>query len=386
MIKRLASEKLMEMAQKFPILSITGPRQSGKTTLCKSLFKQHAYVSLENPDMRAFALSDPKGFLDMHRGNLIIDEAQHAPELFSYIQGIVDEQNQPGQFILTGSQNFLLLEKISQSLAGRVYVFYLLPFSYTEIEGESIKRLQEVLFYGGYPRLFDAKISPLDFFPSYIQTYLERDVRNMINLRNLSLFNSFLKLCAGRIGQIFNASSLSTEVGVDIKTIQNWISILEKSFVLFKFHPWHENFNKRIIKNPKLYFYDTGLACHLLGIKSVEDIEVHFAKGSLFENFAILEMMKAKLNKGEQSNLYFWRDSHGNEVDVIETRGVKQYITEIKSSKTIKKDFLKNLDWYAGLVQKYQIEKQLIYAGDEDQERTSAKVLSWRSAAHGIAG
>lgn len=379
MISRVSSRKVLEMAKKFPVITITGPRQSGKTTLCKSVFSQYAYVSLENPDTREFAQSDPKGFLDTYTGNLIIDEAQHVPELFSYIQGIVDEKKQTGQFILSGSQNFLLLEKISQSLAGRVYVFHLLPLSYAELKNENVKDLKDAIFYGGYPRLFDANIAPKDFFPSYIQTYLERDVRNMINLRDLNLFNAFLKLCAGRIGQLFNANSLSTEIGVDAKTIQNWISILEKSFVVFRLYPWHENFNKRVIKTPKLYFYDTGLACGLLGIKSVEELELHFAKGGLFENFIILEKMKLKLNMGEQADLFFWRDSHGNEIDVLETKGNTQVVTEIKSAKTLKNDFFKGLQWYEKIAKKYSIKKQLVYGGDDNQKRTEAEVISWRN-------
>ncbi len=379
MISRVSSRKVLEMAKKFPVITITGPRQSGKTTLCKSVFSQYACVSLENPDTREFAQSDPKGFLDTYTGNLIIDEAQHVPELFSYIQGIVDEKKQTGQFILSGSQNFLLLEKISQSLAGRVYVFHLLPLSYAELKNENVKDLKDAIFYGGYPRLFDANIAPKDFFPSYIQTYLERDVRNMINLRDLNLFNAFLKLCAGRIGQLFNANSLSTEIGVDAKTIQNWISILEKSFVVFRLYPWHENFNKRVIKTPKLYFYDTGLACGLLGIKSVEELELHFAKGGLFENFIILEKMKLKLNMGEQADLFFWRDSHGNEIDVLETKGNTQVVTEIKSAKTLKNDFFKGLQWYEKIAKKYSIKKQLVYGGDDNQKRTEAEVISWRN-------
>lgn len=368
------------MAKKFPVVSITGPRQSGKTTLCKNTFKKYSYVTLENPDTRAFAQQDPKGFLNTFSGKLIIDEAQLLPELFSYIQGIVDENNVPGQFILTGSQNFLFLEKISQSLAGRVYVFHLMPFSYSEIKSKISSDLNKVIFYGGYPRIFDANISPPDFFPSYIQTYLERDIRNLIYLRDLNLFNSFLRYCAGRIGQLFNASALSTELGVDIKTIQNWVSILEKSYVLFKLHPWHENFNKRIIKSPKLYFYDTGLACNLLGLRSSDDLEFHFAKGPLFENFVILEMLKSKLNRGEPSNMFFWRDSHGNEVDLIEHFGKKQIVTEIKSSKTIKNDFFKLLDWYEKVATKYHIEKQLVYGGNENQKRSGVKVLGWQNS------
>jgi len=258
MIPRLIENKLVEMAKKFPVIAVTGPRQSGKTTLCKKVFNKHRYVSLENPDIREYAETDPRGFLEEYSGKVIIDEAQLVPQLFSYIQGIVDQNNLSGQYILTGSQNFLLLEKISQSLAGRVYIYHLLPFSGIEIRSEYTSTLSSILFKGGYPRIYDKRISPIDFFPSYVQTYLERDVRNIINIKDLSLFSSFLKICAGRIGQIFNSSTIGNELGVDHKTVKSWLTILEASFVIFRLQPWHTNFNKRVIKSPKIYFYDKG--------------------------------------------------------------------------------------------------------------------------------
>jgi len=267
MLNRIIESKLLEMATKFPVIAITGPRQSGKTTLCKKLFKDYRYVSLENPDNKEFALSDPKGFLEEYNDNVIIDEVQNAPELFSYIQGIVDESKKTGQYILTGSQNFLLLEKISQTLAGRIYIYHLLPFSYSELNVKYKQVLLTHIFKGGYPRIYDKDIHPSDFFPSYIQTYLERDVRTILNIKDINKFGMFVKICAGRIGQIFNSSNIANELGIDHKTVISWLSILEASFIVYRLQPWHTNFNKRTIKSPKIYFYDTGLACYLLGLK-----------------------------------------------------------------------------------------------------------------------
>ena len=377
MISRLISEKLLDMASKFPVLAITGPRQSGKTTLCKKIFFSYRYVTLENPDIRQFAKTDPKGFLEEYNDRVIIDEAQHVPELFSYIQGVVDEKNQTGQYILTGSQNFLLLENISQTLAGRIYIYHLLPFSDSEIQQKYSVDLLSNIFKGGYPRIYDQNIDPADFFPSYVQTYVERDVRNMLNIKDLSLFSTFLKLCAGRIGQLFNSSSIANELGVDYKTVRSWLSLLEASFVVYRLQPWHTNFNKRVIKSPKLYFYDTGLACYLLGLKSKEEINVHFAKGALFENYIMTEYIKNTWNKGEALSFYFWRDSAGNEVDLLIEEGQRLKIAEVKSSKTIKQDFFKALTYFEKLAQKYTVEKYVIYGGNESRKQFNTSILSW---------
>ncbi len=379
MISRLIEKKLIEMATKFPVLAITGPRQSGKTTLCKKIFKQYTYVSLENPDIRAFALSDPKGFIEVYNHRVIIDEVQHVPELFSYIQGVVDESGISGQFILTGSQNFLLLEKIGQSLAGRVYIYHLLPFSYNEINDKYKPKLISTIFKGGYPRIYDKKIKPQDFFPSYIQTYLERDVRSILNVRDISTFSAFLKICAGRIGQLFNSSSISNELGVNHKTIKSWISLLEASFVVFRLQPWHTNYNKRIVKSPKIYFYDTGLACHLLGLKKKEEITFHYANGALFENYIITEYIKNTWNQGNLLSSYFWRDSKGKEIDLLIEEGDRLKIVEIKSSKTIKPNFFKGVDYFEKLAKNYSVEKYIVYGGDEPRKQFNTQILPWNN-------
>ncbi len=379
MINREIESKLLEMVKKFPILAITGPRQSGKTTLCKKLFPTYKYVTMENPDSKEFAISDPNGFLEEYAEYVILDEIQNVPELFSYIQGVVDESGKTGQYILTGSQNFLLLEKISQTLAGRIYIYHLLPFSYSELEKTYEQTQLEHIYRGGYPRIYDKNIDPIDFFPSYIQTYLERDVRTIININNLNLFSAFVRLCASRIGQIFNASSISNELGVDYKTIQSWLALLETSFVIYKLKPWHRNFNKRIIKSPKIYFYDTGLACHLLNLKRADDLNTHFAKGNLFENYIINEVIKSNWNKGIHLPLYFWRDRTGNEIDLLIEEGEKVKLVEIKSSKTIKLDFFKRLNYVEKLTTNLIISKYLIYGGDESQKRTQGQVLSWNN-------
>ena len=377
MITRFIEKKLSEMATKFPVIVVTGPRQSGKTTLCKKLFKSYAYVTLENPDFREYAESDPRGFIEEYSDRVIIDEIQNVPSLFSYIQGVVDERDKTGQYILTGSQNFLLLEKISQTLAGRAYIYHLLPFSYPEISTDNKVSLLSNMYKGGYPRIYDKGIDPKDFFPSYIQTYIERDVRSIINIKDISLFSSFLRICAGRIGQLFNSSNIANELGVDYKTVQSWLSLLEASFVVFRLQPWHNNFNKRIIKSPKLYFYDTGLACYLLGLKKQGDIKIHFAKGALFENYVITEHLKNSWNRGDAVSNYFWRDSSGNEIDLINEIGDKIKIVEIKSGKTVKQDFFKGLTYFEKIATNYQIEKFIIYGGEESRKQFNTRVLPW---------
>jgi uncharacterized protein len=378
MITRILGLKIAEMARKFPVIAITGPRQSGKTTLCKQVFPDYTYVSLENPDDRTFAENDPRGFLETYSSKVIIDEVQHVPQLFSYIQSVVDASGESGQFILTGSQNFLLLEKISQSLAGRVYISHLLPFSRKELAAKSENDLNAVLFKGGYPRIFDREIEPSDFFPSYVQTYIERDIRSIYNVRDLSLFSAFLRLCAGRTGQLFNASSIGNELGVDYKTIQNWISILETSFILFKLEPWHVNFNKRVVKTPKYYFYDTGLAAYLLGIRKPDEISVHFAKGMLFENYCISEYLKNQWNQGQTTRAFFWRDNVGNEIDLLIEKGNDISVAEIKSGQTIKDDFFKGLTFMEKYAQNYQLSKFLIYGGEQSRKQYETQVLSWK--------
>lgn len=377
MIFRNSKEKILEMIQKFPIVVFTGPRQSGKTTLSRIVFPDYRYVSLENPDNLLFAQNDPKGFLKIYDKFVIIDEAQNAPHLFSYLQQIVDDSGISGQFILSGSQNFLMLERITQSLAGRVYIMELLPLSYSEIATVKTQMVFESIVNGGYPRLYDKLIAPSDFYPSYIQTYIERDVRTMVQVQDLSLFRKFIDLCAHHVGQIFNANHFSKLLGLDIKTIQRWMSILETSYIAFTLKPWHKNFHKRIVKSAKLYFYDTGLVSHLLGLDAADEIHSSTYKGALFENYALLEIMKFHKNKGMNRNYYFWRDSNGNEIDLIIEKGLKVQCVEMKSSETVKSEFLKSLHYLDDLDSTLIFSHYLINTQDASQVRTKETILSW---------
>lgn len=380
MIQRNTKNKIVEMAGKFPILVFTGPRQSGKTTLTQLTFPNYRYISLENPDNLEFAQNDPKGFLNIYNKYVIIDEAQNAPQLFSYIQQIVDDSGITGQYILSGSQNYLMLEKITQSLAGRVYLTELLPLCFSEINTVKKQNVFESIINGGYPRIYDKNIAPSDFYPSYIQTYIERDVRTMVNVQDLSLFRKFVDLCAVHSGQIFNANTISKSIGVDLKTIQRWLSILETSYIAFTLKPWHKNFSKRIIKSPKLYFYDTGLLSFLLGIEEKEELLTSIYKGALFENYALLEILKNHKNKGINRNYYFWRDSNGNEIDLIIERGLKIQCVEMKASSTVKSEFLKSLHYIDQLDPTLQMKHYLMNTQDESQIRTNETIVSWNDA------
>jgi len=379
MIYRNITEKIRNMAGKMPVISITGPRQSGKTTVAKMCFPDYDYVNLENPDTLEEAKTDPRSFLTNFKQGLIIDEVQLLPELFSYIQTISDERNHTGEFILTGSQNFLLSAKISQSLAGRVFITHLLPLSIVELQEANLlsENYETHLFKGFYPRIYDKNIEPAMFYPSYIQTYAERDIRQIVNVSNLFLFQKFMRLAAGRIGQLLNYSNIANELGIDLKTVQSWFSILETSFVIFFLQPHHQNFSKRLVKTPKLYFYDTGLACSLLGIKQQEDLEVHWAKGSLFENMVIADLMKNYFNRAETPPIYFWRDNTGNEIDCLIDNGNLIKSMEIKSSKTISSDFFKGLNFYKNLNEKAK--SYLIYGGQRESAQNGTEVLSWNN-------
>jgi predicted AAA+ superfamily ATPase len=381
MVKREISERLLMLSEKIPILTITGPRQSGKTTLARNVFPKYRYISLENPDNLDFVLSDPKGFLNTYGQKIIIDEAQYAPNLFSYIQTIVDEKKINGSYILTGSQNFLLHEKISQSLAGRVIIFNLLPFSYDELRNTKYKinKLSELIVKGFYPRIYDSRLNSSDWYPSYIQTYLERDVRQIINVSDINTFRNFLRICAGRSGQVLNLSSIGNDLGISYQTVKKWLSVLEQSYIVYFLQPYYKNFNKRIIKSPKLYFYDTGLVCSLLGINSPESYELHFLKGNIFETFVISEFLKNKFNTGSNNELYFWRDSNGNEIDCIISHGLNLKAIEIKSGETIKSEFFKTLYLWNNLDIKKNNDLNLVYGGSENQKRDSVKISGWDS-------
>ncbi len=375
MVDRQLFKSVKKALSKYPIVAITGPRQSGKTTFAKLISKDYQYVNLEDITLREFAMQDPKGFLETYRDRVIVDEIQYAPELFSYLQLYTDDRNRNGEYIITGSQNFLMMERISQSLAGRVALFNLLPFSLQELRDTKYQTSswEEYLIAGSYPRKWTQQIDASEYYENYLRTYIERDVRLIKNISDLSLFQKFLQLLAGRAGQLFNQSSLGNELGIDNKTVESWMTLLEVSFIAFRLQPFHKNYNKRIIKTPKVYFYDTGVLSFLLNIRSEEELNIHFAKGQLFENLVILEMLKNKHNRSIHGNLYFWRDSAGNEIDLIVDQGNVLKAIEIKSGKTIKQEFFKSLNLFSSLTT--DSENFLVYGGDAYQKRSNAAVM-----------
>lgn len=377
MIKRNAAPELLKLATQFKAVAVIGPRQSGKTTLVRAVFPSKAYLNLENPDIRQFAMEDPRGFLEQYPDGAILDEAQRVPHLFSYLQQILDDRKVPGQYIITGSNNFLLQETISQSLAGRIAYLILLPFTMDELEESGDWTLNDFLYRGTYPPLYDQPLEPDTWYNNYIRSYIERDVRQLKNITDLYAFERFIKLCAGRIGQLLNMSSLALETGVDHKTIASWIGVLESSFIAYRLYPHHANFNKRIVKMPKLYFYDTGLASILLNIQGAEQLNMHPYKGPLFENLIINELIKKRYNKAKRSNINFWRDNTGHEVDVIVDQSNTLLPVEIKSGKTITASF------FAGLKFWNKISNQsggfVVYGGDSFQSRSEGThVVSWK--------
>ncbi|MDD6210762.1 MAG: ATP-binding protein [Bacteroidales bacterium] len=381
MIERALKNKLLEMTTKYPIVTLTGPRQSGKSTLLRTSFPNYQYVSLEDPDIRLFAIDDPRGFLATYSDKTIIDEAQRVPELFSYIQTHVDKENKEGMYLLAGSHNFLLMESINQSLAGRTAILSLLPFSHHEMRIGNIlpNTIDKEIFKGGYPRLYDKNIVPTDYYPFYIQTYVERDVRQMKSIGDLSKFIRFIKLCAGRIGQLLNFSSLANECGISVSTATAWMSLLEASYIVYLLKPDHNNYAKRLVKSPKLYFYDTGLACSLLDIKTAEQVSTHFLRGGLFENLVINEFVKESLNKGEEPDFTFWRDSTGNEVDLLQTTGSKQNAYEIKSGATYSSDYFKGINKWAKLSRAKPEQCFAIYTGDKLIKTSNGEVIPWNN-------
>jgi predicted AAA+ superfamily ATPase len=380
MIRRAIQDKIKQLTGKFPVISVTGPRQSGKTTLIKSMFPDWRYESLEDPDTRLFAITDPRKFLEGEK-KIIIDEIQRVPDLFSYIQSKADESNISGQFIISGSQSFLLNQHISQSLAGRVAILNLMPLSLSELleHGITVTRYEKLIYQGFYPRLYDRNIEPLDFFPNYIQTYLERDVRLLQNIHDLNIFVRFLKLCAGRTGQLLNLNSLANDCGISPNTAKSWVSVLEASYIIFLLQPHHENFNKRLVKMPKLYFTDTGLASSLLGIQSENQLNTHYLRGALFENFIISEFIKTRLNNGLRNNCFFWRDNKGAEIDCIIENFDRLTPVEIKSASTFSQDFFKNLNYWNKLSGNSSENSYVIYGGDSDRSTQEGTLLSWRN-------
>ncbi len=380
MINRNISEAIQAMKGKYPVLTVTGPRQGGKTTLIKSLFSDLPYFSLETPDIRTQIQLNPRALFEQFGHQMIIDEVQRIPELLSYIQTLVDEDPE-AFFILSGSHNLLMLENVSQSLAGRTAIFYMLPFSLNELPGKE-RSYEEWIFTGFYPRIYDKMIPPAQFYPNYIETYVQRDVRQIRNIGNLNIFQRFLSVCAGYIGQTVNYSNIASAVGIKLETAKSWISVLETSFIIYQLNPYYRNFNKRITKSPKLYFYDTGLACSLLRINSVEALDTYFHKGALFENFIINEVTKFYFNRGERPPIYFWQDSQKREIDLVIDLGSSLLPIEIKSSRTFSPSFFKHLDWWQKVATVPLEEGIVIYGGDDDWEQENGKLVSWKNLQH----
>jgi uncharacterized protein len=378
MIARDLSTKIKSLYTKFPVLFITGPRQSGKTTLLQFLFPKLPYVTLEDPDIMQLAINDARSFLQQFPKGVIIDEAQRVPQLFSYIQAIVDKDKK-AKFILSGSQNFLLSKQISQSLAGRTGVLSLLPLSINELKKAKIKSTAwtEMAWKGFYPRLYDKKIKPLDFYSSYVRTYVERDVRLALNIIDLRAFNTFLKICAGRAGQMVNYAQMANDIGVSPNTVKGWISLLTSSYIVFELQPYFNSFNKRLVKSTKLYFHDTGLLCYLLGIQNHKEINTHPFKGAIFENLIISELYKTKLNKGAEPNLYWWRDKTGNEIDCIILNAYNKIeAIETKAGSTFHQDFFKGLNYFSEISKLPTKHKHLIYAGSNTLVTKSGNIHS----------
>ncbi len=384
MIKRDAEATIHRLLQGFPVVTITGPRQSGKTTLARAIFSQKQYFSLEDPDVRQLALDDPRGFLSRTGQGAVLDEIQRAPDILSYLQTHLDEHGRMGMFLLTGSQHLGLMSDVTQSLAGRTAFVQLLPFSLEEVKRSAASSLEldDLLFAGGYPPLYDRNLTPDIWMPAYITAYLERDVRQILEVQNLEAFQRFLRLCAGRSGQILNLSALAADCGITHNTARSWITVLETSFILFRLYPHYANFRKRLVKSPKIYFYDTGLMCRLLGIQNAQQLAFHPLRGAIFETFVISELKKACFNFLLNVELYYWRDSNGREVDVIADFGGRLMPIEIKSGQTVNRDFFINLEHWLKLAGTLAFSPVLVHGGKAETVRKEIKVTGWENAGH----
>lgn len=386
MLPRHLISTLHRLSGSFPVVVITGPRQSGKTTLARVAFGAKPYVSLEDPIEWAFAIEDPRGFLARFPDGAVFDEAQRWPELFSHLQGVVDQSRRPGMFVLTGSQQFGLLAGITQSLAGRAGLTHLLPLSLAEIPSakEAMTSLDALLVKGGYPALHAYAIDPADWFASYVATYVERDVRQVLNVQDLSTFQRFLRLCAGRTGQLLNLSALAGEAGISQTTARAWLSVLESSYLVFLLPPYHRNFGKRLVKTPKLYFMDAGLAAWLLGIRSAEVLALHPSRGALFETLVVGEFLKARFNAGLPADLYFWRDNNGLEADLVFEQGQRLQTIEIKSGQTATTDYIRAGQKSARFAGDAAAPPWLVYGGDPAYVRSGLRVMGWRELTNDV--
>ena len=383
MINRNIAPLLLKLASQYPVMTLIGPRQSGKTTLTKTLFSSKPYVTLEDPDIRRFASDDPRGFLAQYAGGAIFDEIQRAPELPSYLQGVVDANPTPGRFILTGSQQFELMTQVTQSLAGRTGILSLLPLTLAEVQRfnkkVAVTDLPGTLLKGFYPRIHDQKLDPSQALADYFSTYVERDLRQLAAVHDLQRFERFVRLCAGRSGQLLNLVSLGNDAGVSQPTARAWIDLLQTSFIVYLLPPWHTNSGKRLVKSPKLYFYDVGLACWLLGLRTADQVSRDPLWGSMFENFIIMEAMKDRLNAGESAEMYFYRDSEGNEVDLLLPTGGKLHAIEIKAGATINPDYFKGLKTFTSHHPQAIKGGNVIYGGFQSQHRSDWPVYSWQN-------
>ena len=386
MIKRNIAPVLLQLATQYPVITLTGPRQSGKTTLTRRLFSDKPYVTLEDPDTRRFATEDPRGFLMQFAQGAILDEIQRAPELTSYLQGLVDADPKPGRFVLSGSHQFELMSQVSQSLAGRTAVLRLLPFTLAEVHrlrgGMASQDLAQTLLTGFYPRIHDQSLDPSQALADYFATYVQRDLRQLAAVQDLQRFERFVRLCAGRTGQLLNLSSLGNDAGVTHSTARAWIDLLQSSYIVHLLPPWFANTGKRLVKASKLYFHDVGLACWLLGLRSAEQVARDPLWGSLFENFVIMEAMKDRLNAGETSEMYFYRDSEGNEVDLLIPVGTKMHAIEIKAGATINPDYFKGLKTFAAHQPAVFASGCVVFGGANGQNRSDWPVHAWHQLQH----
>lgn len=379
MVTRSIQPALIRLAGSYPVVTVTGPRQSGKTTLCRIAFPDKAYVSLETIDTRQFAQRDPRGFLAQYPEGAVLDEIQRVPDLLSYLQTIVDESNQSGRYILTGSAQFELLGSVNQSLAGRTALLKLLPFTAAEAYGDEVPNLDTLLWRGFYPRIHDKGLTPTEALSFYFETYVERDLRAILEVRNLHQFERFVQLCAGRTGQVLNLSSLGDDCGITHNTAKAWLSVLEASYLVYLLKPHTQNLNKRLIKAPKLYFLDVGLAAFLLGIEKPEQLSRHPLRGALLETYVVGELLKQRFNRGLRSNLYFFRDNAGHEVDVIIESGDQVFPIEIKAGQTLSSDFFSGLSYYRGLNPHGVAGAGLVYGGQQNMTREDVEVAGYAS-------